>query len=107
LRHLEVAVLLPVNRPNVPESPLVRRYRCGISLWIGIGLLVVASITALKGHYVPCGVLLTGGAHFVNHALGLPTLMGTLSSWLPSPEGIEPATDTDDRAAATEDRPAR
>jgi hypothetical protein len=94
-------VLLPANRPNATESPLVRRYRCGISLWIGIGLLVVASITALRGHYVPCGVLLTAGAHFVNHALGLPTLAGMLSDWLPQSatvKRLEPPQDPDSPA---------
>jgi hypothetical protein len=98
---LEVAVLLPANRPNAPESPLVQHYRCGIALSIGLALLVVASITALDGHYVPCGVLLTVGAHFVNHALGLPTLLGTLANWLPQSapaKAIEPASEADEDA---------
>ena len=66
------------------DSPLVQRYRYGLSLLIGLGLLVVASIAALRGHYLPCGILLTAGAHFVNEALGLPTLRAALTSWLPA-----------------------
>ena len=85
--------------PNAPEPPFVQRHRCGISLSVGLGLLVVGSITALHGHYLPCGFLLSAGAHFVNHALGWPTLLGALYGWLPQPaKAIEPAPDPDDRA---------
>lgn len=63
-----------------PTAPLLQRRRREISFVLGLALLVLAAVIALKGHYTPCGVLLAFGTYYVNRGLGWPVTLDLLSA---------------------------